>query len=282
LKCIGNHYQFYSNNKTELDQYLLRERIIKENNEYDAYCQLQQLYIVDEINVHLEYMKDIDTRRKIDDFNINLIGIETKIKKYVVDIKSIESKLQSKRIQLHDIQNVIKQNNDNKLKLNQYEINETHSISKMELLTETLNIFHPECLSFQILSDYLKIFCQHVNKLFTSLIGYEFSFAQEKNKLNFYVDGDRDPLTLSGYESITLQIAINNALEGLIGGKFLIVDESFDCVDQERFKTELPKTINIIRKYYQSILLISHRDLPDSIIDKNIKIRPMKSYSMIC
>ena len=100
----------------------------------------------------------------------------------------------------------------------------------------------------------------------------------------FYVcrnDLNQDPTILSGYESVMLQLSMNNALEGLIGGKFLIIDESFDCIDQNRFLTELPNTVNIMRKYYQSILLISHRDLPDDIIDKNIKIKAYNDWSVV-
>lgn len=152
---------------------------------------------------------------------------------------------------------------------------------KFEMLKISMDIFSPNNLPFKLLSGYLSMFCQNTNLLFTKLIGYKLTYAQEKDKLYFYLNDEHDPLSLSGYESVSLTISMNNALEALVRGKFLIIDESFDCIDQDRFINELPDTINMIKKYYQSMLLISHRDLPEDIIDNNIKIRSYGKYSVI-
>ena len=94
------------------------------------------------------------------------------------------------------------------------------------------------------------------------------------------------PDRLSGYERIILQIALSQASLSISNNhkcELLIIDEALDCIDQSKFTDKLPNIIEMIRQYYQTIIHISHRDVPKSIVDKNLKIThyPEHRYSTI-
>ena len=163
---------------------------------------------------------------------------------------------------------------------------------KINLYTEYERLFNDKNIPFKMLGSKLKIFTEYVNNIFQSYTQYRFEYSQtDTGRLAFNVSDSITKLTLeperlSGYESIILQLAINQAV-GVISSQsrsgFMLVDESLDCIDQLRFIEKLPEIVEAIRKYYQTILLISHRDVPVDIIDKQLKIAHNNSanYSTI-
>jgi len=277
------HNNMYKKITKQIEWYEL-DRIETITNEYNLYKKyLQQLDIHDDLE---KYQKIADSVQYTDIIN----SLKTKLKGILIERNNLKSTIDNQNKRINAIEQLIKINEINRDRCSELSIELNNYVTSLDQLKENIillekgiEIFHPDCLSFKILESYLKNFCEHCDMLLNKLTGYKFTYTQEKGKLMFYVSKSilQEVNVLSGYESIILQLSINNALEGLIGGKFLIVDESFDCIDQNRFITELPDTINIMRKYYQSILLISHRDLPDDIIDKNIKIKALKDWSMI-
>ena len=63
--------------------------------------------------------------------------------------------------------------------------------------------------------------------------------------------------------------------------RLFCVDEALDCLDNQKFDTDLPRIINAMTQEYQVVLIISHRDLPNKILSKNIKITIKGKYSII-
>ena len=63
-------------------------------------------------------------------------------------------------------------------------------------------------------------------------------------------------------------------------GGILIIDESLDCIDSNNFEL-LPKLMNLVKMYYSTIILISHRRIDNSIIDNDISISRRGNYSVI-
>ena len=162
---------------------------------------------------------------------------------------------------------------------------ETIKVS-IKFYEECKHIFDPKCLSLKLLSEYITTFCNDVNTLFTKFTNYslEFEPIEDSKNLSFYVSREgksSDISCLSSFEMITLQVCSNNALKGCVSGSFFIIDESHDCIDQSRFITCLPDIISNIKQQYQTILLISHRDILDDLIDAVIKIKSYANYSII-
>jgi DNA repair exonuclease SbcCD ATPase subunit len=89
---------------------------------------------------------------------------------------------------------------------------------------------------------------------------------------------------LSGYETVLLNIALNKGLTDLDSqykAGIFIIDESLDCIDQERFQTCLPDIFELLKQSYSSILVISHRDVPAQLVDRNLDIISYGAYSRI-
>lgn len=81
-----------------------------------------------------------------------------------------------------------------------------------------------------------------------------------------------------------LNISIGKAIIDLdksFRSDIFIIDESIDCIDQERFEQVLPWVFDILRKHFRTSLVISHRDIPHCIIDAKISISHYGTYSCI-
>ena len=79
-------------------------------------------------------------------------------------------------------------------------------------------------------------------------------------------------------------MAINKACSEISShshSRLLCVDEVLDCLDNQKFDTDLPKIIDAMTQEYQVVLIISHRDLPRGIVSNNIKIIKRDKYSEI-
>jgi hypothetical protein len=73
-----------------------------------------------------------------------------------------------------------------------------------------------------------------------------------------------------------IQLLINQyigAISNVSKPDFIVIDESLDCIDTVRFYQKLPEIISLMRAQYQTILLISHREVPSYLINKNILIK---------
>lgn len=152
-------------------------------------------------------------------------------------------------------------------------------VERSSILVKYTDLVHHDKIPLKILNKYISIFNNNVNKIFKQYTKYDFECIYEDNKLlmtigtkdNLILDAER----LSGYESIILQLAINNGIISISKVPkcgILVIDESFDCIDKDRFVEKLPDILEIIKRQYHSVLLISHRDVPHHLLDKKIKI----------
>jgi DNA repair exonuclease SbcCD ATPase subunit len=69
---------------------------------------------------------------------------------------------------------------------------------------------------------------------------------------------------LSGYEKLTVQLALKRALNKfsyMTKSSIMIIDEAFDCIDVANFDSMLPEAVNLITEDYSVCLAISQRDI---------------------
>lgn len=69
---------------------------------------------------------------------------------------------------------------------------------------------------------------------------------------------------LSGYEKLTIQLALKRALNKfsyMTKSSIMIIDEAFDCIDVSNFDSMLPEAVNLITEDYSVCLAISQRDI---------------------
>jgi DNA repair exonuclease SbcCD ATPase subunit/predicted MPP superfamily phosphohydrolase len=145
-----------------------------------------------------------------------------------------------------------------------------------------------------LLSRKLKLFSDTVNDIFQKYTKYSFECNLEntggqKQKIDIVIHNRTDNTELeytrlSGFESVLLNISLNKAIldidTSFRPGVF-IIDESLDCIDQDRFIRCLPTIFDVLKSHFNTILVISHRDIPRDIIDNKISIINRGPYSMI-
>ncbi len=167
-------------------------------------------------------------------------------------------------------------------------------IHELEILTEYERLFCKKVIPFWILEQTLKTFNANVNAVFEQHTKYSFSFEQDaREKLVFVITRKQSkiqlsPDRLSGYESLVFLLSINHAALSIATGQsgqscgFLIFDEAIDTLDSSRFEDVLPMIVDILKTYYRSILLISHREIPKAVVDRQLKITVNGTSSFIC
>ena len=163
--------------------------------------------------------------------------------------------------------------------LTQYEVNEKNLL----LCNEYVRLFSAGGVPNNILSNKIILFESIIQEIAGQFIKYKIHVVNKKNKMSILFD-EFNVEHLSGYEKLIIRIAINQAvivLGNCNRGKLLIIDESLDCIDNTRFNEELPVLINMIKKYYTTVILISHRNITDDIVDQNIKITHSNGNSCI-
>lgn len=121
-----------------------------------------------------------------------------------------------------------------------------------------------------------------INKEINNILGNSTSFtvsieSEENNSLNVYIDyGDSKRIIecASGMEKMMTSIAIRVALiniSNLPKSDMFIIDEGFGSLDASNIEA-CSRLLTSIKKYFKTIIIISHVDAIKDIVDKNIEI----------
>lgn len=175
--------------------------------------------------------------------------------------------------------------------------NEEINILEMQsdVYSEYERLFSVSGIPSVLLKRKLLSFSKTVNDIFQKYTKYTFECRLEDTtsskgqKIDIIIcnhtnNTELEYTRLSGFESVLLNIALNKAMLDIntqFSPGVFIIDESMDCIDQDRFVKCLPTIFNILRSHFNTILVISHRDIPRDIIDNKITITNRVSYSII-
>jgi DNA repair exonuclease SbcCD ATPase subunit len=130
-----------------------------------------------------------------------------------------------------------------------------------------------------LINSYLPKINNEINKILSGVTNFEVYLEEEKkgNNLNVYIDyGDSKRVIecASGMEKMMSSIAIRVALiniSSLSKSDVFIIDEGFGSLDSTNIEA-CSRLLNSLKKYFKSIIIISHVDEIKDIVDKNIEI----------
>jgi hypothetical protein len=288
--CIDADIKYKSNEKYQLEQYFAKYK-------QELKVLIDQHYMAKSYEKHIikaklmyHHNQILDEIQKIKKNNMKIIDSKKKLKYIILSEqnKIINSKLNELKIinidnekkQLLDIDQQIKLKNDYKKLLNDCGYD-----TKLIIYKEYARLFDPSMIPKIIRDKRIKEFSDEVSNIFKKYTKYDFSIDYSNpKKMEFIIKSqlsgkNRDSDRLSGFERIILQIAINQACHP--ASRILFIDEKLDCMDSNNFIKVLSESINIIKKYYDTIIFISHRDVPTNIIDHQLKIISNIKYSTI-
>ena len=110
--------------------------------------------------------------------------------------------------------------------------------------------------------------------------------TDENNNLNVYIDyGDSKRIIecASGMEKMMASIAIRVSLiniSALPKSDVFIIDEGFGSLDETNVEA-CSRLLSSLKKYFKTILIISHVDAIKDIVDKNIEITVKEKDSYV-
>ena len=119
---------------------------------------------------------------------------------------------------------------------------------------------------------------KEINSILNGVVSFKLSLEEDKgNNLNIYIDyGDSKRVIecASGMEKMISSIAIRVALinvSALAKSDIFIIDEGFGALDDSNIDS-CSRLLSSLKKYFKSIIIISHIDAVKDIVDKNIEI----------
>ena len=130
-----------------------------------------------------------------------------------------------------------------------------------------------------LINSYLPKINNEINSILNGVVNFKV-FIEEDDKgsnLNVYIDyGDSKRIIecASGMEKMISSIAIRVALiniSSLAKSDIFIIDEGFGALDDSNIES-CSRLLNSLKKYFKSIIIISHIDAIKDIVDKNIEI----------
>jgi exonuclease SbcC len=130
-----------------------------------------------------------------------------------------------------------------------------------------------------LINSYLPKINQEINAILNGVTSFKVYLEEEEknNNLNVYIDyGDSKRIIecASGMEKMMASIAIRVALvniSSLAKSDIFIIDEGFGALDDTNIEA-CNRLLNSLKKYFKSIIIISHIDAIKDIVDKNIEI----------
>ena len=250
----------------------------------------QSITTIDYINKlnHLHTIKDIIVINNLINYK-QLNTLQSKLDALKPDISMLNNNILS-------ITNTINTNNTN---INQYntlsnELSNNNSTidnlqHSVDVHTEYQRLFDKKNIPAFILLSRLKAFIHNANQIFSLHTKYTLQFTLTDKTLALYVtdkntNANLHTSRLCGFETVILDIALNRAaLDISLSNKpsLFIIDERLDCIDQIQFSSVVSKLATILKDNFHVNIIISHRDIPEDIIDSKIKISHGSNSSFI-
>ncbi len=130
-----------------------------------------------------------------------------------------------------------------------------------------------------LINSYLPKINNEINNILSGVTSFKIEIADDtnNNNLNVYIDyGDSKRIIEcgSGMEKMMASIAIRVALiniSSLPKSDIFIIDEGFGALDESNIEA-CGRLLKSLKRYFKTILIISHVDSIKDIVDKNIEI----------
>jgi len=199
---------------------------------------------------------------------LNLINDE--LNKISLNIKNIEANIsmiqQENFICEKNIESLIEEKNNFLVLAEKWKIYDLYSfaISKKGIPTSIIN-------------SSLPIINNEINNILNEVANFKITLEEINNNLEVYIDyGDSKRVIecASGMEKMMSSIAIRVALiniSSLPKSDIFIIDEGFGALDDNNVEA-CGRLLSSLKKYFKTILVISHVDAIKDIVDKNIEI----------
>jgi DNA repair exonuclease SbcCD ATPase subunit/DNA repair exonuclease SbcCD nuclease subunit len=291
-------------------------KLAKEVSEFDITQVNNQISKYDQI-----VLKKSETEKKVLKLEVEINKLENDVKAVENNIVKIEKqieiykknnelfeKLDSLNQQLVEAKNEASKVNKQFAKLDE-ELIETYikvgsTKNKIETLknerTELENLrnefaaydyymrcMHPNGISYEIIKKKLPVINAEIAKVLSNIVEFEVFFEDDGTKLNVFIKHpkyDARPIEMgSGAEKTIAAMAIRLALlqvSNLPKCNFMVMDEPGTALDSDNMEGFI-RILDMVKSYYDVVLLISHMDALKDIADTIITIDKKDGYAYV-
>ena len=223
----------------------------------------------------LEYFKNLTEELK--DFDSNDLNVSIKkIKTEVSDISNRIIKLEKLNQQMYQDIAISKSNieNYNATKMEYSKLKE-----EWEVFTKFSEAVNKKGIPTMLINSYLPRINSEINKILNGVTNFKIEISDDpkNNNLNMFIDyGDSKRVIECGsgmekmMSSIAVRVALTN-ISSLSRSDMFIIDEGFGALDDTNVEA-CGRLLTSLKKYFKTILIISHVDAIKDIVDKNIEI----------
>jgi exonuclease SbcC len=150
-----------------------------------------------------------------------------------------------------------------------------------------MRCMHTNGISYDVIKKKLPVVNSEISKILANVVDFEVFFESEGNKLDIFIKHPKyeaRPIEMgSGAEKTIAAMAIRLALlsvSSLPKGSIFILDEPATALDAENLEGFV-RILDMVKNYYQTVLLISHVDSLKDIADMTIEIDKIDGYACV-
>jgi len=245
--------------KVDIEKHENNLKLCKEKNE-DLSIKLDRLE---------EIHKEILVTHKKDEINETHL-LKSKLQEVSNNIYDNERNLRNTQLKEFEIKNKV--NNLEKEKENYEKLIEKWKI--YDLFSASVS---KKGIPTMLINSYLPMINKEIQKILNNVTNFNIVIEDENNSLNVYIDyGDSKRIIecASGMEKMMASIAIRVSLiniSALPKSDIFIIDEGFGSLDETNVEA-CSRLLSSLKKYFKTILIISHVDAIKDIVDKNIEV----------
>ena len=275
----------------KIDKY---EQVVKMRDEILSVISQNELIVEkNEGNINILHMEIDKLGEKINEYEENREAIENLGDLLEQKVEN-ENILKSQQIILGDcdekIINLIKKRGS----LEQRLINLTEQRDEMEDLRDNfaaydlfMRCMHTNGISYDVIKKKLPVVNSEISKILANVVDFEIFFESEGNKLDIFIKHakyEARPIEMgSGAEKTIAAMAIRLALlsvSSLPKGSIFILDEPATALDAENLEGFV-RILEMVKNYYQTVLLISHVDSLKDVADMTIEIDKVDGFACV-
>jgi len=150
-----------------------------------------------------------------------------------------------------------------------------------------MRCMHTNGISLDVIKKKLPVINDEISKVLANVVDFEVFFESEGNKLDIFIKHPKyeaRPIEMgSGAEKTIAAMAIRLSLlsvSSLPKGSIFILDEPATSLDAENMEGFV-RILDMVKSYYQTVLLISHVDSLKDIADMTIEIDKVDGFASV-
>lgn len=227
-----------------------------------------------------QYKRNNELFAKIDELKSNLIKSQNKANNLNNSLTKLDKELKNTYILVGSTTNKIQTLENEKKELEQYR-------NEFAAYDYFMRCMHPNGISYEIIKKKLPVINSEISKVLSNIVEFEVYFEDDGAKLNVFIKHPKyDPRPIemgSGAEKTIASMAIRLAMlqvSNLPRPNFVILDEPGTALDSENMDGFV-RILEMVKNYYDVVLLISHMDALKDVADIIITIDKKDGYANV-